>query len=146
MFKDKKQKEEPMSQQSFLEKLRLAPASSFHVLDPAKAMRMNAKTLFIPAPEDVAKAISAIPKGETKTIVELRRELATFGNAETACPAKTIKYWKWLAQASDGAHGGESIYVVPWWRVLKDGKPSQHMPGGIERQVALLRDEGIRLK
>ena len=135
-----------MSQQSFLEKLRLAPAASFHVLEPAKAERMNAKTLFIPAPEDAAQAIAAIPKGETRTIVELRRELAMRGNAETACPAKTIKYWKWLAHAADEAQASESKYVVPWWRVLKDGKPSQHMPGGIKRQIALLNDEGVQIK
>lgn len=135
-----------MSQQSFVEKLQAAPAASFHVLDPAKAERMNAKTLFIPAPEDVAKAITAIPRGETRTIVDLRRELAVVGNAETACPAKTIKYWKWLAFASDELQGEESLYVVPWWRVLKDGKPSRHMPGGVDRQLSFLQAEGVQLK
>jgi hypothetical protein len=102
---------------------------------------MNAKTLFIPSPVEVANAIAAIPRGETRTIVELRRELAKFGQAETACPAKTIKYWKWLAYVYDEIQGSETIYAVPWWRVLKDGKPSRHMPGGIERQIALLKDE-----
>ncbi len=135
-----------MSPQSVLEKLQLAPASSFHVLHPAKAKRMNAKTLFIPAPEDVAKAIAAIPKGETRTIIELRHELAVFGKAETACPAKTIKYWKWLAHAQDEIQDKKSKYIIPWWRVLKDGKPSRHMPGGIERQIALLKEEGIQVK
>jgi hypothetical protein len=132
-----------MVKQSFLEKLELAPASSFHFLDSAKAKRMNVKTLFIPSPLDVAKVIAAIPKGETRTIIDLRRELAVFGKAETACPAKTIKYWKWLSYAYDEVHEKESKYVAPWWRVLKDGKPSRHMPGGIERQTALLKDEGV---
>ena len=133
-------------QPSFLEKLQGAPAALFHVLDPAKAARMNAATLFIPAPADVANAIAAIPHGETRTIVELRGELATIGNAETACPAKTIKYWKWLAHAADEAQGSDSRYAIPWWRVLKDGKPSRHMPGDIERQIALLSAEGIQVK
>ena len=53
---------------------------------------MNAKTLFIPAPEDVTKVIAAIPAGTTRTILELRQDLAVVGKAETACPAKTIKY------------------------------------------------------
>ena len=70
-----------------------APEASFHVLDLKKARRMNAKTLYIPSALDVARAISAIPTGETGTIVDLRNELAALGNAETACPAKTIKYW-----------------------------------------------------
>jgi hypothetical protein len=29
--------------------------------------------------------------------------------------------------------------------VLKDGKPSRHMPGGIEAQTALLKAEGVTL-
>jgi 6-O-methylguanine DNA methyltransferase, DNA binding domain len=132
-----------MGKASFLEKLRSAPAASFHVLEPAKASRMKAKTLYIPSVEDVAKAIAAIPKGQTRTIIELRRDLASIGNAETACPAKTIKYWKWLA-AAQGLEAG-SVHDIPWWRVLKDGKPSRHMPGGIELQTALLRSEGVNI-
>jgi hypothetical protein len=137
---------EAMPRQSFTEKLACAPASSFHVLDPAKAARMKAKTMFIPAPADVAGVIAAIPEGETRTIVELRRELAVQGQAETACPAATIKYWKWIANAYDEPRGTESPYEVAWWRVLKDGKPSRHMPGGVERQVALLRAEGVEVE
>jgi hypothetical protein len=124
-----------MPKPSFLEKLQHAPAASFHVLEPAKAKRMNARTLYIPSAEDVVQAITAIPKGETRTIVDLRRSLASLGKAETACPAATIKYWKWLAHITDEAQAAHPIFIVPWWRVLKDGKPSQHMPGGVERQI-----------
>lgn len=131
-----------MAKQSFLEKLESAPTSSFHVLDPVKAARMNAKTLFIPGPKDVANVIVAIPKGETRTIVQLRNELALLGKAETACPAKTIKYWKWLAYASEEIKEGDSLYSVPWWRVLKDNKLSPYMPGGIEGQAMRLKMEG----
>ena len=66
------------------------------------------------------------------------------GNAETACPAKTIKYWKWIASAEDELEA-DSPFAVPWWRVLKDGKPSRHMPGGIERQIALINQEGVQV-
>jgi alkylated DNA nucleotide flippase Atl1 len=129
-----------MPHESLLEKLQNVPASSFHILDPKKAKRMNAKTLFIPSPNDVAKAITAIPAGKTKTILELRADLAKMGDADTACPAKTIKYWKWLAQASEL---DDSPFSIPWWRVLKDGKPNRHMPGGVEHQIARLQAEGL---
>jgi hypothetical protein len=127
--------------QTYLEKLKNAPAASFHVLEPAKAKRMRAKTMYIPSPEDVAKAIQAIPQGETRTIVDLRGWLAREGNAETACPAATIKYWKWMAQAYDEALASDPRFAVPWWRVLKDGKPSRHMPGGTEGQLRHLKAE-----
>jgi alkylated DNA nucleotide flippase Atl1 len=128
---------------TFLEKLKAAPDASFHVLDPIKAERMKAKTLFIPSPKEVATVIAAIPEGQTRTIVEVRQELAWLGNAETACPAKTIAYWKWLAHAYDEAQVHAPHFAVPWWRVLKDGKPSRHLPGGVEGQLALLAREKL---
>jgi 6-O-methylguanine DNA methyltransferase, DNA binding domain len=135
-----------MNLQSVLENLKSSEPSSFHVLDPEKAARMNAKTLFIPSPENVANAIRAIPKGKTRTIVELRNDLAAFGSADTACPAKTIKYWKWLAIVSESEASAKANLSIPWWRVLKDGKPSRHMPGGVEEQVSRLNAEGVELK
>ena len=130
-----------MKQPSFLEKLQSAPPASFHVLEPAKAKRMHAKTMYIPCPEDVAKAIQAIPNGETRTILDLRRALAIQGKAEIACPGATNKYWKWMAQAYDEALASDPRFAVPWWRVLKDGKPSRHMPGGVEGQLRRLNME-----
>ncbi len=134
-----------MSTKSVIEKLNLEPTGSFHVLDAKKAKRMNAGTLYIPSPEDVAKAIRAIPSGQTKTITELRQDLADMGNADTACPAKTLKYWKWMASAQDELEDTDSKYVIPWWRVLKDGKSSRHMPGGVDHQVARLKAEGVKI-
>ena len=121
----------------FTQKLKEANPASFHVLDPAKAARMNGKTLYIPSVQDLFDAISSIPKGETRTIVELRSELARKGGADVACPAVTIKYWKWLAAAS----AEEGYAPLPWWRVMKDGKVSRHMPGGIEAHQKLVQSE-----
>ena len=114
-------------------KLQAAPEASFHVLEPEKAKRMNAATLYIPSTEDVKKVISEIPCGSTMTVVEIRLKLAREHNAETACPAVTIKYWKWFAYAMED-EGGEEI---PWWRVLKDGKVNDTLPAShFDRLVA----------
>ena len=125
-----------------LEKLLAAPAASFHVLDAAKAKRLNARTMFIPSPDDVANAIRAIPAGETRTVLELRRALAALGRAETACPGATNMYWKWMANLEVF----EERWDIPWWRVLKDGRASRHMPGGASAQLERLRAEGVTLK
>jgi alkylated DNA nucleotide flippase Atl1 len=39
-----------------------------------------------------------------------------------------------------------TIRSIPWWRVLKDGKPSCHMPGGVDEQILRLKTEGVELK
>ncbi|MBE7171501.1 MAG: MGMT family protein [Williamsia sp.] len=135
-----------MNQSSIRAKLGTAPEACFVVLDPVKSKRMGgAKTLYIPSVEDVAKAIRAIPRGETRTIEQLRSQLATWGHAETACPANTIKYWKWMANLSDELQPENKDYQIPWWRVLKNGKASRHMPGGIDNQLSILRNEGVLL-
>lgn len=118
---------------SILEQLQAAPVSSFHVLESEKAKRMKARTMFVPAPDDVAKVILAIPKGKTKTMLEIRQQLSELHQAETTCPFMTTRYWKWLARATEEA---PETYQIPWWRVLKEGKPS------LENQKALLEAEG----
>ena len=136
-----------MSKLSFLQKLETAPKATFEKLDAVKSKRMGGvKTLYIPSVEEVAEAIKAIPKGETKTIDELRSELAKIGKADTACPAKTLKYWKWMASLEEELLEENLQYKIPWWRVLKDGKPSRHMPGGTANQVAILQSEGFYFK
>mgnify|MGYP000918292005 CR=1 FL=1 len=138
-----------MAKQSYRKMLAAAPPAVVAVLDEAKAQRMKAATMYIPGPAEVAGMIAAIPAGETRTQRDLRQEFEALKLAQTVCPASINKYWRWLAWASDEEGGdgdGEPLYAVPWWRVLKDGKPSRQLPGGVERQVALLRAEGVEVK
>ena len=100
-------------------------------------------TNYIPSVEEVAKLIRSIPAGQTRTINELRSELASIHHTGTACPAKVLKYWKWMANLSDDLRMAHSQYDIPWWRVLKDGKLSRHMPGGAAAQKKLLNSEGV---
>ena len=106
----------------------------------------GAKTLYIPSVADVAALIKAIPEGATKTIDDMRSDLAKIAKTDTACPAKTIKYWKWMASLNDDLLTKNPNYRVPWWRVLKYGRPSRHMPGGCANQILLLEAEGVSIK
>lgn len=53
-----------------------------------------------------------------------------------------LKYWKWMANLSDESKSKYKQYDIPWWRVLKDGKPSKYMPEGIENQRKIFKSEG----
>lgn len=129
-----------------MEKLNKAPQGITEKLDALKSKRMGGVTTnYIPSVAEVAKLISSIPKGQTRTIQELRGELAKMHNTDTACPAKVLKYWKWMANLSDELKLTHKQYDIPWWRVLKNGKLSRHMPGGVAQQEKLLRSEGVLL-
>ncbi len=133
-----------MEKNSLLEKLNNAPEGITERLDTLKSKRMGGvNTIYIPTVEEVAMLINSIPKGQTRTIQELRADLAKMHHTDTACPAKVLKYWKWMANLPDELKGIYTQYDIPWWRVLKDGKLSRHMPGGILNQKGLLRSEGI---
>lgn len=126
-------------------KITNAPAGSFHVLYAAKAARMRANTMYIPSPLDIAQAIQLIPYGHTRLLHDIRRDIAVAHGADITCPSRTTLYWKWLAVYTDELGDTPSPYAIPWWRVLKDGKLHQHMPGGLEQHRAMLQSEGIHI-
>jgi hypothetical protein len=130
---------------SILHKLETAPAGSFHVLDGAKAARMRANTMYIPSPLDIAEAIRAIPYGQTRSLRDIRHDIAVAHHADITCPSRSTLYWKWLAQATAELGDTLSPYTIPWWRVLKDGKLSSQTPGGIINHTAMLAAEGVRV-
>lgn len=132
-----------MNDQTILEKLASAKGGVFEQLDERKRKRMGgAKTNYIPTVAEVAKVISEIPKGKTRTIRDIRSTLAEQFKTDTSCPATILKYWKWMANLSDDLKLIHKEYDIPWWRVLKDGKPSRHMPGGVVNQKKILNSEG----
>ena len=128
---------------SFLTKLQHAPAGSFHILEGTKAAKLRANTMYVPSPLDIAEAIQAIPAGQTRTLRDIRNDITIAHQADITCPSRTTLYWKWLAQATVSLDGTPSPYAIPWWRVLKDGKLSPQMPGGIANHRELLRREGV---
>ncbi len=135
-----------MEKNLILEKLNNAQPGITESLDEVKSKRMGGgNTNYIPSVDEVATLINAIPKGQTRTIQDLRSELAKLHNTDTACPAKVIKYWKWMANLSDELKVVYTKYDIPWWRVLKDGKLSRHMPGGVAAKKKLLQSEGVLL-
>ncbi|MBM4412258.1 MAG: MGMT family protein [Chloroflexi bacterium] len=134
-----------MTPKTILHKLETAPAGSFHVLDGAKATRIRANTMYVPSPRDIAEAIRAIPYGHTRSLRDIRHDIAVAHHADITCPSRTTVYWKWLAHATVELCDTPSPFAIPWWRVLKEGKLSQHMPGGVAHQRALLQREGVIL-
>lgn len=110
----------------YTSKLESSGPGSFHVLDEAKAKRLNAKTLYIPSVSDVVDAIRAIPKGTLVASEDVRKSIAEAHGADSCCPGKFKCIWKWSAFAMEFEGGPE----LPWWRMTKSGGPYAQMPGG----------------
>ena len=121
----------------YTNKLVNAEPGSFHILDEAKAKRLNAKTLYIPSVADVVEAIRAIPRGTVRASEEVRTEIAIKHGADLCCPAKFKSYWRWSAYAMEQEKGP----ALPWWRMTKSGKPYDQLPGGAEQHAVLIASE-----
>lgn len=115
-------------------------------LEGEKAARFKARTMLIPSPGEIREAIAAIPKGEARSLRDLRADLARQAGADVTCPAMAAKYWRLLAHASEAGQeevGNEG--PLPWWRVTRDGRPNPLLPGGEARHRDLLRAEGVSM-
>jgi hypothetical protein len=126
----------------YTKRLAKAPDGVLYVLEPHKAERMKAATMYVPSPADIAGILNRIPAGTTISHDTLKEQLATFGKADIACPMMTTRYWSWIAAASAEPDYALSSFQSPWWRVIKHGKPVKTLPGGDFSQEARLRAEG----
>jgi len=114
-------------------------------LEGEKAARFKADSMLIPSPEQVREAIAAIPYGASKTVLQVRKELALANDAGTTCPYMMSVCWRLVAQAAEEDRADGISDVTPWWRLTRDKKPDPKMPGGSENHRALLSAEGVRI-
>ncbi|MGV3618016.1 MAG: MGMT family protein [Fimbriimonas sp.] len=132
-----------MARKSAREKMENGKSPVVATMDEAKAARYKARTMLIPTPTQVRDAMRSIPAGTTVSARDLGAGIARKAGADIICPLCLGIFWRLTAEAADEelAEGAES--VAPWWRVTKDGKPNPKLPGGVERQRALLAAEGV---
>ncbi|RYG21658.1 hypothetical protein EON82_18445 [bacterium] len=123
------------------EKIEQAAPAFVANLEGAKAEKWKADTMLIPSPAMIREAIAGIPKGETKTVVQLREELAEANGADVTCPRATTIGWYLVAEAA----AEDATDDTPWWRLTRDGKPEPKLPGGRDGQRGKLAAEGVRI-
>jgi alkylated DNA nucleotide flippase Atl1 len=123
------------------EKIAQAAPAFVAKLEGAKAEKWKADTMLIPSPAMIRDAIAGIPHGITKTVVQLRQELAEANGADVTCPRATTIGWLLVAEAAEEDGSDDT----PWWRLTRDGKTEPKLPGGREGQRAKLAEEGVKV-
>jgi hypothetical protein len=79
--------------------------------------------LFVGTPQIVDEYVRRIPRGETRTIQRLRRELARRNECDAMCPVSTAIFLRMVAEAAwEDLSAGEGLdAVTPFWRVVEPG-------------------------
>jgi hypothetical protein len=100
---------------------------------PAKVKRLEkpfggvpaGSLLFIPSPPVIDAYLRAIPAGQSRDLVTMRRDLAKGSDADASCPVATSIYLKVVAEwALEQANSGMAVAdVAPFWRVLDADTP-----------------------
>jgi alkylated DNA nucleotide flippase Atl1 len=138
-----------------------ATRSALDHLDPAKTPHIihvipkgapgwreaNGGAMVVSTPAEVDALVRKVGPGEVVTLDDIRAALARRHGVAVACPVSTAIFANMGARAAEErrTHGVPFAELTPWWRVLKRGGfLNPKLPGGVERQEALLLAEGVR--
>jgi hypothetical protein len=82
--------------------------------------------MFIPTPEVVERYLAAIPRGETRSLSDLRQDLAATAGADKTCPVTTGIFLRIVAEAAWDDHlaGAPLKKIVPFWRAVDPASPT----------------------
>jgi hypothetical protein len=104
--------------------------------------------LFVATPDIVAEYVRAIPAGQTRTIEQMRRDLAKRNKADATCPVSTAIFLRSVTEISlkHLREGAKREDVTPFWRIITPGTPIAKRlaidPEWIEHQRALEAQSG----
>jgi alkylated DNA nucleotide flippase Atl1 len=105
-------------------------------------------SMVVSSPREVDAVIRRIEPGEVMTLDDLRGFIARRHGVAVACPVSTAIFANMSARAAEEqrSRGVDPDQLAPWWRLLKKGGfLNPKLPGGVERQAALLAGDGVRV-
>jgi hypothetical protein len=103
--------------------------------------------MLVSSPREIDDCLRTVRKGQSKSIVELRAELAYKHQADATCPVSTAIFLRIVAEASFEAigRGATLTEVTPFWRVVEPDSPlAKKLSCGPAFIVAQRKREGLR--
>ena len=136
-----------MRKKTWTEKLAASREPKVETLAKRFAGIAPGKRLLVATPLTVRDYIAAIPRGEGRSIQQMRDDLAHRHGADATCPTSTGIFVRIAAEAAleELAQGREPHEITPFWRLVPPESPTAHKlscgPDFIATQRAL---EGVR--
>ena len=105
--------------------------------------RLGHGMMLIPTALEVDAMIRKIPRGQVRTLAQIRQRLATWHNVDVTCPLVSGIFLRIVAEAAEEDRRAGRSDITPYWRVVReDGRLNTKFPGGTEMQAERLRAEG----
>ena len=131
---------------SWTEKLAYPPKPRVSTLDKPYPGRALGDRMLIPTPATVAAYIAAIPKGESRTMPQMRDDLAAENRADFTCPLTAGIFLRIAAELAWEQHqaGKPLTKITPFWRVIDAKAPAaKKLACGVDFIVKQRKREGI---
>jgi hypothetical protein len=115
----------PNKPKTWEQKMKATPPHTV-VLDKDFAGVPAGARLLISGPLEVEAYVrSQVPVGETRSIQQMRRELAALHGADAACPVSTAIFLRTVSEVAwDALEAGQpATEVAPFWRVVDPASP-----------------------
>lgn len=132
-----------MAKKSAREKLAAEKTHKKVTMDKAWAGMQPGQTMLVATPMMVDAYIRSLPVGASRTLPELRAELARREGCDATCPMSTSIFVRMSAEAAleDLADGKAVSEIAPFWRVMtsrdKIAKKLALDPAWIDEQRSL---------
>lgn len=111
---------------SWTEKFAHPPKPRVSTLDKPYAGRVEGDKMLIPTPALVAAYVATIPKGESRTMPQMRDDLAAENRADFTCPLTAGIFLRVAAELAWEQHqaGKPLSRITPFWRVIDAKAPA----------------------
>lgn len=78
-------------------------------------------TMLVSSPGEIAAYLRMIPAGQTRSVADMRADLAQTHGADATCPASTPIFLRVVAEAAweELEAGSSPSLVAPFWRVIE---------------------------
>ena len=131
---------------SWTEKFAHPPKPRVTTLEKPNAGRTEGDKMLIPTPVVVAAYVESIPKGESRTMPQMREELAATHRADFTCPLTAGIFLRIAGELAWEQHqaGKPLSKITPFWRVIDAKAPAaKKLACGVDFIVKQRKREGI---
>jgi|688.fasta_scaffold52604_4 hypothetical protein len=135
------------TKKSAIEKLKNSKQPEVKILTFNFAGIKSGEKMLVSSPKEIAEYIKKIPSGKTKTMEEMKADLAKKHSANKACPVSTPIFLRVVSEAAlEEIDSGKSQNdVTPFWRVVDpESKIATKIPLGADFIKKMRESESLK--
>lgn len=113
------------------------------VLEKDFAGVKSGSRLHISSPREIAEALKKIPRGESVSLQQFRKNIARTQACDATCPVSTSLFLRIVAEYAWEEHSERSVPLAdlpPFWRVIEPGTPLSKKLSFDQAWIALQRE------